>query len=62
MDELENESLDLNPRKLCKKVKGRPQDADLGEEDDSNTVFIDNLPNDEMEIRKQIKLVDKAIL
>ena len=39
------------------------QDADLGreEDEDQNTIFIDNLPSDEFDIRKQLVEVDKQI-
>lgn len=66
LDELENESLDLEPRKKKmqssgqKKGKSALRGADLGEEDDedADTIFIDNLPNNDIEIRQMLIKVD----
>ena len=59
MDELENESISIGSEEKRRKKefqklkKGRNiQSADLGEEEnEENTIFIDNLPNDEFKIR-----------
>ena len=69
MDELENESLSLGEdskkkrkelqRKFAKKGRNKCECAELGEEEDEDAVFIDNLPNDEFEIRKLLKEVMK---
>ncbi|CDW81830.1 mt-a70 family protein [Stylonychia lemnae] len=66
MDDLENESLsaDKNARKLnkSKKTRNNAQDADLGDEnEDPDTIFIDNLPSDEFEIRRQLQDVKRYI-
>lgn len=43
-----------------KKGRNKAEDANLGEEEE-DTVFIDNLPNDENEIRRMLKEVKKHI-
>jgi hypothetical protein len=63
MDELENESISVDSdekkrRKelqAARKARNLGRSADLGEEaDEGNTIFIDNLPNDEFGMRKMI--------
>lgn len=72
MDELENESISLGgpgskrkekeQRKKQKKGRNKAEEADLGEDgDEEDTVFIDNLPHDEFEIKRMLREVKKHI-
>lgn len=71
MDDLENESfLDGSTNKRKQKQKAKQQakaekkkkaDQNDKEVEDEETVFIDNLPNDEFEIRRMLKEVKKHI-
>jgi hypothetical protein len=69
MDDLENEDISLDGskrkkkeqyKKQQKKGRNKADDADLGE-DEEDTVFIDNLPQDEQEIKRMLREVKKHI-
>lgn len=70
MDDMEEEELEpeeaneskkkKDPVKQIKKGRNRAQDADLGDQEEE-TVFIDNLPSNEMDIRVMLKEVKKHI-
>lgn len=65
MDDFETEVLsDDEEHKKGYKKKARKrgvQEADLGLEDDEDTIFIDNLPNEEFEIKDMLKEVDRLV-
>ena len=71
MDELENESLSLNSdekrkkkeQQAYRKARHLSRSADLGDEvDEGNTIFIDNLPNDEFGMRKMIDEANRLVI
>ena len=47
-------------KKKLKKGRNKAEDAELGEEEE-DTVFIDNLPQDESEIKRMLREVKKHI-
>lgn len=70
MDDVEPEEISLDAgskrkkkedyKKKIKKGRNKADDADLGE-DEEDTVFIDNLPQDEAEIKRMLREVKKHI-
>ena len=71
MDELENESISINSeekkrkkeQQAARKARNLGRSADLGEEvDEGNTIFIDNLPNDEFGMRKMIAEAKRLVV
>ena len=71
MDELENESISVGSeekkrkkeQQAARKARNLGRSADLGEEvDEGNTIFIDNLPNDEFGMRKMIAEAKRLVV
>jgi hypothetical protein len=71
MDELENESISVDSKEkkrdkellAARKARNLGRSADLGEEvDEGNTIFIDNLPNDEFGMRKMIAEAKRLVV
>jgi len=70
MDDLEDEDISVDAgskrkkkeqyKKQLRKGRNKADDAELGEEEEE-TVFIDNLPADENEIKKMLREVKKHI-
>ena len=70
MDDVEPEEIEINTgskrkkkeefKRKLKKGRNKADDAELGE-DEEDTVFIDNLPQDEAEIKRMLREVKKHI-